>query len=64
MADNIKMRSSISDEDLAKLIQEDKLRNPSDFSCGPIVYVDSLPKRNLSCVGNASRTVASIRKWL
>lgn len=64
MADNIKMRSSVSDEDLAKIIKEDKLRNPSDFSCGPIVYVDSLPKRDLSHVGNVSRTVASIRKWL
>lgn len=38
-----KMRSSISDEELAKMIEEDKRRNPSDFSCGPIIYVDSIP---------------------
>lgn len=61
---NIKMRSSISDEDLAKLIEEDKRRNPSDFSCGPIVYVDSLPLKDLQSVSKPSHAFETIRKWL
>lgn len=41
---NVKMRSSISDEELAMLIEDDKKRNPSDFSCGSVVFVDSPSK--------------------
>ena len=61
---NMKVRSSISDEDLARMIEDDKRRNPSDFSCGPIVYVDTLPTKDFQSVESPSRTFESIIKWL
>ncbi|MCM1441474.1 MAG: hypothetical protein NC131_20045, partial [Roseburia sp.] len=32
------------------LIEDDKKRNPSDFSCGSVVFVDSPSVRNLKIV--------------
>lgn len=65
MADNnLKMRSVISDDDLAKMIEEDKKKNPSDFSCGPVVHVDSLPVGDMRSVTKRSRKFETVRKWL
>ncbi len=61
---NKKMRSTISDEELAKLIEQDKKNNPSDFSCGPIVFVDSLSERDLRNISNPSSAFQAIAKWL
>lgn len=61
---NVKVRSSISDEELAMLIENDKKRNPSDFSCGPVVFVNTPSVCNLKAMPNPSRTFETIRKWL
>ncbi len=59
-----KVRSKVSDEELARLIEEDFKRNPSSYSSGPIDSDESIPSSNYFFKKTSAIGIEQIVKWL
>ena len=57
-------RSKISDEDLARMLDEESKRNPSEYSSGSMVSVDSIPNSRYFVRKSSAVGIEQIRKWL
>ncbi len=59
-----KVRSKISDEELARLIEDDCKKNPSSYSSGPIDSDESIPNSNYFFKHTSACGIEQIVKWL
>ena len=57
-------RSKVSDEDLARMIEEESKRNPSEYSSGSIISVDSIPSDSYFVRKTSACGIEQIMKWL
>lgn len=60
----IKSRSKVSDDELARMIEEDCKRNPSAYSSGAMASVDSIPSSRYFVSKTSACGIEQIRKWL
>lgn len=59
-----RVRSKISDEELARRIEEDCMRNPSGYSSGPIEYGEPIPNSNYFFRKSSGCGIEQVMKWL
>lgn len=60
----VRIRSKVSDEDLARMIEEESKQNPSEYSSGSLVSVDSIPSSSYFVRETSARGIDQIMKWL
>ena len=57
-------RSRMSDEDLARMIDEESKRNPSEYSSESIISVDSIPTSSYFVGKTSAHAIDQIKNWL